>query len=176
MWSVLRATDNRVFWFCHKGLRCRLLDRLLPLLTHLGSAGATIAVTLATLFAGLLSGREAVWRAGISVAIALAASHLVVHVVKHRVNRPRPRFVLHGTRFFDVPTCPYSFPSGHTNAAFVVAMAIYPHLPLIGLPLLILAAVIGFSRVYLGVHYASDVAGGGLIGVTFGLLAGWVGW
>ena len=63
------------------------------------------------------------------------------------------------------PPTDYSFPSGHTAASFAVGVLLFRKLPKrYGIPALVLAALIGFSRLYLGVHYPSDVLAGALLG------------
>ena len=58
----------------------------------------------------------------------------------------------------------YSFPSGHTSSSFAAAFIIYRMMPKkAGIPALILAAMSGFSRMYVGVHYPTDVLGGVLV-------------
>ena len=172
MLKYLEKIDFRVLWAHHHKLRCRLLDRIMPVYTHLGSAGATIVITLVTMLAGYATNNSLVLNSGEAMAKALFPSHLFVHYIKRRVNRPRPQVVLEGFSSFNVPICPYSFPSGHTNASFAVAVAMFCFQPMLGLPMLVLAAGIGFSRMYLGLHFMSDVVAGGLIGSTFGIISG----
>ena len=67
----------------------------------------------------------------------------------------------------------FSFPSGHSCASFAAATALLGHLPLrIGIGLVILALLVALSRLYVGVHYPSDVLGGILVGIGAGCLAG----
>jgi len=63
----------------------------------------------------------------------------------------------------------YSFPSGHTMAAFAVIAAVIPFHPLLAAPLLFAAGSIGASRVVLGMHYLSDVVAGGVVGALIGV-------
>ncbi len=64
----------------------------------------------------------------------------------------------------------YSFPSGHAVVAFACATVISFALPRLRWPLYALAALIAFSRVYVGVHYPGDVAAGAVIGIALGLV------
>ena len=65
-----------------------------------------------------------------------------------------------------------SFPSGHSGASFAAATAIFPWVPRrYGVPLLILAALIALSRLYVGVHFPTDVLAGTVIGILLGLAA-----
>ena len=69
----------------------------------------------------------------------------------------------------------YSFPSGHSGCAFAVAGVYVRNLPKrAGIPLLILAILIALSRLYVGVHYPTDVLAGLIIGVALSYLAEWV--
>jgi undecaprenyl-diphosphatase len=63
----------------------------------------------------------------------------------------------------------YSFPSGHATTAFAAAVAVGTLHPRLRWPLLGLAAMVGFSRVYLGVHYGLDVLAGAVLGTIVGL-------
>jgi len=171
-WFV--AGDLFLFLFLNNALRCRLLDALIPRLTHLASAGATISIILGTYFWYLVTRQPQTARLATTMMISAGGSHLLVHFLKRQVNRPRPhQQLLPQIRIFNVPICAYSFPSGHTAAAFAI-----------GLPLswaaaaglwsniaLCWAAIIGFSRIYLGVHYPSDVMAGAGLGVGGALLA-----
>ena len=65
----------------------------------------------------------------------------------------------------------YSFPSGHTGSAFAVAVVVFLMCPRkIGVPVLVFAFVIAFSRLYVGVHFPTDVLGGALIGAVIAYL------
>lgn len=90
--------------------------------------------------------------------------------------RLRPYLALPDTNTFRNPLKDHSFPSGHTTAIFastVPYMIAYPVLTAVLLPL---ACTVGFSRIYLGLHYPSDVLAGAVIGsgVAAGTLALWI--
>jgi undecaprenyl-diphosphatase len=68
----------------------------------------------------------------------------------------------------------YSFPSGHATTAFAAAVAVGMLHPRLRWPLLGLAALVGFSRVYLGVHYGLDVLAGAVLGTVVGIVSAFV--
>jgi undecaprenyl-diphosphatase len=108
--------------------------------------------------------------AAITLLIALMFVFLIGNSLKFIIDRPRPYEVLSQVDPLYRLSDP-SFPSGHTMNAFAGAIAIGKKWQITLLPLLILAAAIGFSRVYIGVHYPFDVISGASIGILIGLLA-----
>jgi undecaprenyl-diphosphatase len=108
--------------------------------------------------------------------VILAASHVVVQVVKRSVGRPRPSCGVGCATLIREPDR-FSFPSGHAAAAMSVAAAyafVFPHLA----PALVVGAVfVGMSRVVLGVHYPGDVLIGQLIAILTAVpILFWTGW
>lgn len=140
------------------------LDRLLRWLTHAGGSRATVGLTLLLV---LLPGTREL---GLLAAVANALSHLAVQALKRTVGRPRPHLLGGFGPLAHVPDA-FSFPSGHTAAATAVALtlAIAGH-PL-GYALLPLVPVVGASRVYLRVHYVTDVLAGCALGLAGALAA-----
>jgi undecaprenyl-diphosphatase len=132
-------------------------------LTHIGGAGTTIALALSPL---LLPGWQGVGRHAI---YTLVLSHLLVQMIKRTVSRPRPSCAIGDEPLICVPDR-FSFPSGHAAAALSIALAYAAAIPELAVPILVLAGVVGATRVALGVHYPGDVAAGQSIAVATHLI------
>ena len=169
--SAVRNGDEWLFRLFNTRIKCRLLDTLSVWITRTGSAGFTISITFAAILAGLSQRRSPYVIAGSRALAALASSHLVSHVVKRLVNRPRPIFQLDGIRTFNVPICAYSFPSGHTTASFAVGISYALAFPGYSSLWVLWATLVGWSRIYVGVHYPSDILAGSLVGTLFAYIS-----
>jgi undecaprenyl-diphosphatase len=97
---------------------------------------------------------------------AAGIASVVVQVIKVTVRRERPSMAYCIVRTLDR----YSFPSGHSCAAFAMATATLFAVPWLFPVALLLAGAVAFSRVYLGVHYPSDVLSGAVMGLVVGAL------
>ena len=103
------------------------------------------------------------WRILIPLWIALLSSGLLVWIMKPLIARPRPSLPL-------IPETGYSFPSGHAAAVFTVYPFIRYAYPKYHFFWLAFAVLIAISRIYLHVHYVTDVLAGAFIGYTLGAL------
>lgn len=138
------------------------LDGLWVFITHLGDEGYLwIALGIILLFF------KKTRPIGFTVLLSLLINFIIVNVtLKDLIARPRP-FVVNENivTLISKPSAYRSFPSGHTSGSFSAMFALYRWLPKkIGIPALILASLIALSRLYVGVHYPTDLLGGVIIG------------
>ena len=168
MLETLLNLDGGFLWFLQESVRNPILDSSMIFITSLGNGGMIwIAATIVLLIP------KKTRKAGIMSAVALLGSLIINNnIVKNIVQRPRP-FVTFTDLQIIIPTpSEFSFPSGHTSSSFAAAAVFYRHLPKkLGLPAVILAGLIGFSRLYVGVHYPTDVIAGVLMGILLSYLA-----
>jgi undecaprenyl-diphosphatase len=130
------------------------------IITHLGGTGPSILAAGLPWFA--CCGLHQASRLAL---LGLVLSHLVVQLMKRTVGRSRPAVVERLVTLVAEPDR-FSFPSGHATASMSVALAYAIVFPAWAVPLLLLAVLVGFSRVCLRVHYPSDVLVGQLIAAT----------
>jgi len=145
-------------------------DRYVRVLSDLGEGLGWVAGGAALAMLGGAKGR----RAGVATALAsLAATYVVQQRVKPLFRRVRP-FVDREARVVGIPPADHSFPSGHTASSFAAATALAFFYPKSAPLTYTLATGIGVSRVHLGVHFPSDAAVGGVIGIGIGMFSGWL--
>lgn len=105
--------------------------------------------------------------------IAFGIELILYKIIKNRIRRLRPFEALAGIENSIVPSDTFSFPSGHTAAAFVMASLLSYLFPVLTVFVFLWAALVGFSRVYMGVHYPSDILAGIVLGTSsavFGIM------
>lgn len=152
----LGNTDKLVFCTINKRTRCSTLDIFMPLFTQLGSAEFTISIVLLMyLFGGRFMDGVA-----LMCALSLSSSHLAAHIIKRAVNRPRPWQSIEGIDPYNFNLIAYSFPSGHTTAAFSIGIVLALCMAQLSGLFFLVSSLVGLSRIYLGVHYPSDVLAG----------------
>jgi undecaprenyl-diphosphatase len=116
----------------------------------------------------LASGEHRSQVTALAAALAAGLSVLIFKGVKNLVGRPRPFESWQGlTSLVPVPD-KFSFPSGHTMTAFAVWAVLAHGTPALALPFLGMALLIGISRIFLGMHYPTDVLVGALLGSSLG--------
>jgi membrane-associated phospholipid phosphatase len=173
--QTLYAIDSTAFRFVNDGMANGLFDVVMPFLTDVRN----FYIPYAILFIVLLwkGGPKGRWCALLLALAVLIADPLSSRVIKEIVLRMRPCQVLSDVHLLVPCGAGKSFPSSHAVNNFAAAVII-GYFFRRALPYaLVIAAVIAFSRVYVGVHYPGDVLGGGAIGAAVAglLLWGWEG-
>lgn len=151
-----------------QNIRTDILDILMPKISALGNAGM-IWIILAAALLIIPKTRKL----GVIVAIALICDLLLCNVlIKPLVARTRPFDINTSVQLLIPKPKDYSFPSGHTAASFAAAFALFfAGSRRIAIPALVLAVLIAFSRMYLYVHFPTDILGG----IVVGVFCGWLG-
>lgn len=167
--DFLFELEGAVLLWIQEYLRGPLLNAFFVFYTALGNAGLVwLVLSVAMLF------YKPTRRAGGTALLALAVGFACTNIIlKPLVHRTRPWLVVEGLTTLVVENDPHSFPSGHTCAAFAAACAWRRNLPKrwMGSAALVVAALMGFSRLYVGVHFPTDVLAGALVGCLSAWLA-----
>ena len=166
MFSRLKRLDNRIFDNITRIYR-PALSRVMIAATRLGNGGVV------WWFVCIIFLLLPTWRyTGLVIIFSIGLTSLMGEgIIKHTVKRIRPCDDLdEDEKLINNPRAHYSFPSGHTASSFAVTMVILlSHCPVyVVVPILLLSLTIGFSRVYLRVHYLTDVVVGMILGIICG--------
>ncbi|MCR5499120.1 MAG: phosphatase PAP2 family protein [Acetatifactor sp.] len=149
-------------WF--QGLHSPMADKFWSFITKFGDGGIFwILLTLVVLI--FVKDKRIGW----TMFGALVIDVLVCNIIlKNAVQRSRPCWVFPDVLMVNGVEIPddFSFPSGHTGASFAAAVAIFLRNKKWGIPAVILAALVAVSRLYLFVHFPTDVLGGLVVGVV----------
>lgn len=160
---MITELDFLILNFVRNNLSCGVADAVMKFITRLGDFGA-IWIIIAVALICFKKTR----RAGLCLGLVLVVYSLVGNtVLKNIFQRPRP-FRVADVPLIISPPGGYSFPSGHTGASFAAATAISVFYKKWTIPVYITAVLIAFSRIYLYVHYPSDVVGGMVLGMAIG--------
>lgn len=152
-------------WF--QTLHTPLLDRIAVALSTLGDGGLVWILFAAAL---LLFPRTR--RAGLAMALALISFQVLGNwVIKPLFARPRPCDLNTAVALLVARPHGHSFPSGHTASSFACAFALWFQHSRLRIPALLFSAAMGLSRLYLYVHFPTDVLGGMLLGLALGWAA-----
>ncbi len=170
MWNALNTFEIGILDFIQNTFKCTFLDVFMPFITMFGEDGIFfIALAVVMLF------HKKTRKAGLCIGAALLMGFIVGNLtLKPIFARVRPYDF---NEAFDKATLlvgslgDKSFPSGHTLAAFEACVVLFlTQKRYIGIPALVLCFAIAASRLYLYVHYPTDVIAGALLGTLFALL------
>ena len=154
---------EKIYRFQHN-LNSELFNRIMIFFTILGDNGMIwIAIAL------ILFLNRKYRKIGLFSIVSLIICALLVNVIlKPLIHRPRPFSELADIVLLIKAPKDYSFPSGHTAASFVMVYIFFRHIKKYFIPVLITGILIAFSRMYLSVHFPSDIIAGIIIGIFSG--------
>lgn len=154
---------NLLYWF--QSIHNSVLDFIVPKITFLGDAGWFWIVVILLLLIIPFNRKM-----GVQAAVSLILTVIVCNIIlKPSIMRCRPCWMEPEVQLLVKIPHDFSFPSGHSNASFAVTTAILTRNKKLGIPSIILAAAIAISRLYLFVHWPTDVLAGTIIGICGGI-------
>ena len=166
--EVLLGLDGNILLWIQEYIRNDFLTPFFVFITKLGDVGMIwIVLTL------ILMCNKKTRKTCVISAVALLLSLLFCNVLlKNLVQRVRPYEVIDTLTILVERQKDFSFPSGHTSASFAAGIVFFRNLPKkFGVPAVILACLISFSRLYIGVHYPTDVICSIVFGVVLAFLS-----
>ena len=163
----LSLLELKVLDFIQENFQCRFLDVFFSTVTKLADSGI-FWILLAVIFLFFKKTRKTGLMMGVAMLCGLIVGNLTL---KPLIGRIRPYDLNLGVSLLIDKLHDFSFPSGHTLSSFEGATVLLIRDKRFGIPAMILAAIIALSRLYLYVHYPTDVLAGAVLGITFGILA-----
>lgn len=169
MFDFIINIDKTILYWIQDTLKCAFCDKFFVIATYFGEKGI-FWLALAILLIAIPKTRKIGITALAAIAVTFVLSQLVI---KNIVGRVRP-FEYFGydlaLMLIDIPH-DSSFPSSHTAVSITAGLAILLHDRKIGIPAMIIAVLVAFSRMYLFVHYPSDVLVGAVLGTIIAIIA-----
>ena len=165
----MQAFELSILDWIQAHLRCGLLDAVLPVISWTCNHGE-LWILLALCLVIYKRTRRQGWTVATALVLDLVCCNLLL---KPLIGRIRPFAVNTAVELLIPPPLDASFPSGHTAASFAAVFALKAAGSPLWKPALAVAILIAFSRLYLYVHWPSDVLGGALLGAFLGWAGAW---
>ena len=156
--------DFGILNWIQENMRCEALDAFFSTITHLADYGFVLII-----IAMLLAVFKKYRKCAIATAVSMGLGFLLTNAfLKNLVARPRPCWLNPGVNMLIAVPQDYSFPSGHSMVSFIAATVLWHYDRRWGAAAYVLAVLIGFSRLYLYVHFPTDVLCGAVLGIAVG--------
>ena len=162
MTHMTQVFDIPILLWIQENIRMDILTKIFKVITFFGDKG-WFWIALVLFFLIFKKTRKMAIASGISLAVSTLINNVAI---KNLVARIRPYDFTDAVVPLVNKPDDFSFASGHTCASFAVALVLVRYDKRIGIPAIIFASLIGFSRLYLGVHYPTDVIAGFLIALV----------
>ncbi|MDE6519127.1 MAG: phosphatase PAP2 family protein [Ruminococcus sp.] len=164
--DIIREIDFMVLDYVREHLRNGFLDNIMPIVTMCGDMGIFwVAVAL------IISAKKKYKQCSITMLIGMIVGVLIGNfVVKNIVQRDRPCWIIDIENMLIANPKDFSFPSGHTMSSFIASTILFYYDKKLGIPSFAVALLIAFSRLYLYVHFPTDIIGGALLGVAIAVM------
>ncbi|SHH95264.1 phosphatase PAP2 family protein [Sporanaerobacter acetigenes] len=162
----VKTFDKKLLHWFNDTIKNKFLDKFMYYITNLGGGWFTTGFMM-SLF---IFGKNKMRLIGLEGLASLTLSQIFVQILKRSLERERPFNRFDSVNRFNIVLKDYSFPSGHTTASFSIATVMALNFPYIAIPVLLIALLVGTSRMYLGVHYPTDVLAGIAVGVFSSLI------
>lgn len=163
--NYLNQYEIGVLDYIREHFSCAILDKILPILSSLVDAGI-IWIALAIIFLFFRKTRKTGFTMGAALLLGLIVGNLIL---KPLIDRTRP-YDYKEVELIVKALDDASFPSGHTLACFEAAFALLFSKNKLWIPALVLSFVVAFARLYLYVHFPTDVLAGALLGILFAFI------
>lgn len=160
--ELVEKIDFLIIDFIRENLSCGFLDLLMEITAKLGDKGIIWIIS-----AALMMMWKKYNRCGVTTLASLAAGAVVGNLLlKNIFQRERPCWINDGIEMLIAIPRDYSFPSGHTLSAVAAAVTVYHFDKKLSVPFCIFAVMTAFSRLYLYVHFPTDVIVGAVVGAA----------
>lgn len=167
MKNMITDIEFQILDFIHNHLSCNFLNWLMPKITFLGNSGF-IWIIAAILMLCIKKYRKV----GITLGIGLLSGVIIGNLIlKNLISRERPCWINDSIQVLIAVPQDYSFPSGHTLSSYIAAAVIMNNNKRLGIAAYAIASLIAFSRLYLYVHFLTDVVAGILLGTIIGIVS-----
>ena len=165
MLEKITETDGRILLWIQENVRHDVLTPIVKAITYSGNWGAIMIAAVVILLI-----KPKTRKLGMMCGAALVVNLVICNLIlKLAVARVRPYETIEGLELIVGKAYDWSFPSGHSSGGFAVGTVIFMETKKrVGVPVLILALLIALSRLYVGIHYPTDVLFGAIIGTVIG--------